>query len=128
MYITFLDSYDLLDPNYLECQLEFIKDYGLRISTGYRRKALHKCTDFLAHDYVDYKTLLKGNHLSCLTTMYDREVIREVYFPDSVLSKQELGQFRTDQPKFVYLDKMHEFSFYRKKFYGTSAATALVLL
>ncbi len=40
-YITFLDSDDLLDPNYLEKQLEFIKEHGSLISSGYRRKAKH---------------------------------------------------------------------------------------
>ena len=38
-WIAFLDSDDLLDPNYLECQLEFIKEHGPLISAGYRRKA-----------------------------------------------------------------------------------------
>lgn len=54
-YITFLDSDDLLDPNYLECQLEFMKEHGPLISAGYRRKAKHTCTDFFVPDKVDYK-------------------------------------------------------------------------
>lgn len=60
-YITFLDSDDLLDPNYLECQLEFIKKHGPLISAGYRRKAKHTCTNFFVPDEVDYKKALKGN-------------------------------------------------------------------
>ena len=64
-YITFLDSDDELDSNYLECQLEFIKDNGPLISAGYRRKAKHTCTDFFVPDEVDYKKALKGNPLSC---------------------------------------------------------------
>lgn len=83
-YITFLDSDDLLDPNYLECQLEFIKEHGPLISAGYRRKAKHTCTDFFVPDEVDYKKALKGNPLSCLTTMYDRNVIGEVFFPEDI--------------------------------------------
>ena len=83
-YITFLDSDDLLDPNYLEYQLEFIKEHGPLISAGYRRKAKHTCTDFLVPDEVDYKKALKGNPLSCLTTMYDRSVIGEVFFPEDI--------------------------------------------
>lgn len=83
-YITFLDSDDVLDPNYLECQLEFMKEHGPLISAGYRRKAKHTCTDFLVPDEVDYKKALKGNPLSCLTTMYDREVIGEVFFPEDI--------------------------------------------
>ena len=83
-YITFLDSDDELDPNYLECQLEFIKEHGPLISAGYRRKAKHTCTDFFVPDEVDYKKALKGNPLSCLTTMYDRDVIGEVFFPENI--------------------------------------------
>lgn len=83
-YITFLDSDDLLDSNYLECQLEFIKEYGPLISAGYRRKAEHSCTDFLVPNEVDYKLDLRGNPLSCLTTMYDKEIIGERYFPEDL--------------------------------------------
>lgn len=83
-YITFLDSDDLLDSNYLECQLEFIKEHGPLISAGYRRKAKHTCTGFFVPSEVDYKTALKGNPLSCLTTMYDRNIIGEVFFPEDI--------------------------------------------
>lgn len=83
-YITFLDSDDLLDPDYLEKQLEFIKEHGSLISSGYRRKAKHTCTDFLVPEIVDYKTTLRGNPLSCLTTMYDREVIGDAFFPEDI--------------------------------------------
>lgn len=54
-YITFLDSDDLLDPNYLECQLEFIKNNGPLISVGYRRQAEHTSTDFFVHEVTGYK-------------------------------------------------------------------------
>ena len=82
-YITFLDSDDLLDPNYLECQLDFIKDNGPLISAGYRRQAEHTCTDFYVPEETDYKKALKGNPLSCLTTMYDRSVIGDLYFDET---------------------------------------------
>ena len=83
-YITFLDSDDELDTNYLEYQLEFMKEHGPLISAGYRRKAKHTCTDFFVPADVDYKKALKGNPLSCLTTMYDRSVIGEVFFPEDI--------------------------------------------
>ena len=82
-YITFLDSDDLLDPNYLECQLDFIKNNGPLISSGYRRKAERTCSDFYVPDETDYKKALRGNPLSCLTTMYDRESIGNVYFDET---------------------------------------------
>lgn len=79
-----MDSDDLLDPDYLEKQLEFIKEHGPLISSGYRRKAKHTCTDFLVPETVDYKTALRGNPLSCLTTMYDRKIIGDVFFPEDI--------------------------------------------
>ena len=82
-YITFLDSDDLLDPNYLECQLEFIKDNGPLISAGYRRQAEHTCTDFYVPEETDYKKALRGNPLSCLTTMYNKSVIGDLYFDET---------------------------------------------
>lgn len=87
-YITFLDSDDLLDSNYLECQLEFMKEHGPLISAGYRRKAEHTCTDFFVPEETDYKKALKGNPLSCLTTMYDREVVGDVFF-DEIYDRHE---------------------------------------
>lgn len=83
-YITFLDSDDLLDENYLENQLSFIKDNGPLISAGYRRQAKRSCTDFFVPDEVDYRKALKSNPLSCLTTMYDREAIGDVLFPEDI--------------------------------------------
>ena len=83
-YISFLDSDDLLDNNYLEEQVAFIQDNGPVISAGYRRKAKNSCTDFYVPDVVDYKKALKGNDLSCLTTMYDKEALGEVFFPENI--------------------------------------------
>ena len=82
-YITFLDSDDLLDPNYLESQVNFINDNGPLISAGYRRQAEHTCTDFYVPEETNYKKALKGNPLSCLTTMYDRSVIGDLYFDET---------------------------------------------
>ena len=88
-YVTFLDSDDLLDSNYLECQLEFIKDNGPLISAGYRRHAEHTCTDFYVPDETDYKKALRGNPLSCLTTMYDRSVIGDLYFDETYIRHED---------------------------------------
>lgn len=83
-HITFLDADDLLDPNYLEEQVKFIKENGPIISCGYRRKAETTTTDFYVPKENTYKSILKGCPLSCLTTMYDREVIGDVFFPENM--------------------------------------------
>lgn len=82
-YITFLDSDDVIDKNYLESQLSFIQKHGPLITASYRRQTENSCTNFIVPKVTDYKRALKGNPLSCLTTMYDRDVIGELYFDES---------------------------------------------
>lgn len=88
-YITFLDSDDLLDPNYLEVQVKFIKDNGPIITAGYRRMAETTNTNFIPRESISYKQLLTGNDCSCLTTMYDKEVVGELYFPEDLLRHED---------------------------------------
>lgn len=83
-YITFLDSDDILDSDYLEKQICFIRIHGPLVTASYRRQTEQSCTDFCVPKIVDYKTALKGNPLSCLTTMYDRTVIGDVFFPEDI--------------------------------------------
>ena len=40
-------------------------------------------SDFYVPDETDYKKALKGNPLSCLTTMYDRSVVGVLYFDET---------------------------------------------
>lgn len=88
-YITFLDSDDILDNDYLELQIKFMEENGPLISASYRRKAEHTCTDFIIPKLTDYKTALKGNPLSCLTTMYDKSVIGEIYFRENIKKAED---------------------------------------
>lgn len=84
-YITFLDADDLLDINYLESQLMFIKDTNAAVvSSAYRRMAKTTTTDFYVPESVDYKLLLKGNPISCLSTIYDKQKVGERYFPEDL--------------------------------------------
>ena len=87
-YVTFLDSDDLLDPTYLEKQLAFIQDHGPIISSAYRRKTEETCTVFCPPAKTTYESILKGNPLSCLSTMYDRDVFADDRFPEN-LSRHE---------------------------------------
>ena len=83
-YITFLDSDDLLDSDYLEEQIKFIKENGPLVSAGYRRKTEKTCTDFFVPEKNTYESVLAGCPLSCLTTMYDRKTIGDVFFPEDL--------------------------------------------
>ena len=88
-YITFLDSDDLFDPNYLEEQVKFIKDNGPIITAGYRRMASETTTSFIPRKEISYKELLTGNDCSCLTTMYDKEVLGDIYFLERLLRHED---------------------------------------
>ncbi|NLV28922.1 MAG: glycosyltransferase family 2 protein [Erysipelotrichaceae bacterium] len=88
-YVTFLDSDDTIDRNYLESQINFIVDNGPVITAGYRRDKGGNITDFMPRDVINYKMTLKGNDMSCLTTMYDRTVIGEVRFRENLVRDED---------------------------------------
>ena len=80
-----MDADDLLDKNYLDSQLKFIDETNAAVvSAAYRRMAKNSITDFYVPEYVDYKLLLKGNPISCLSTMYNKEIVGERYFPEDL--------------------------------------------
>lgn len=54
--------------------------FMLRKHSPNRKEAEYTCTDFYVPDETDYKKALRGNPLSCLTTMYDRSVLGDLYF------------------------------------------------
>lgn len=90
-YITFLDGDDLLDSNYLESQLAFIKDNGPLITASYRRLAPNSSSEFIVPDSANYKQTLKGCALSCLTTMFDKEVIGERFFLENMRKNEDFA-------------------------------------
>lgn len=83
-YIVFLDSDDQWDPDFLEKQVSFLEHNGPIVTASYRRQAKNSCTDFVVPERIDYKKLLGGGDLSCLTTMYDASIIGERLFPENM--------------------------------------------
>ena len=75
-YIAFLDSDDIWDKEKLEKQINFMKEKDCAISfTSYElideeNKRLNKIVRVVPS--IDYKTLLKGNILGCLTVIIDK--------------------------------------------------------
>lgn len=88
-YISFLDADDLLDDSYIENQLDFMKLNGPIVSSGYRRKTEKSCTVFIPSQIITYKKELCGNDLSCLTTMFDKSIVGERYFPEDLLKRED---------------------------------------
>lgn len=88
-YISFLDSDDILDYGYLTSQVSFIENNGPIITAAYNRKTNKSITPFFPRNNITYYDLLKGNDLSCLTTMYDRHIIGDCFFPEDMLKNED---------------------------------------
>lgn len=84
-YIAFLDSDDIWHPEKLSRQLAFMqKNHYAFTYTWYRQFAgdiSHLGNLVKTKPCVDYKELLKGNDIGCLTVMIDRAQIPNLHMP-----------------------------------------------
>lgn len=90
-YITFLDSDDYWQPNFLEKMLKFMKENKAELAySGYARcneNLVPVLKDFEADKEVNFNNLLKTCRLSLLSSMYDSQRVGKFFFP--VGSKRE---------------------------------------
>lgn len=82
-YVSFLDADDMYDPNFLEKQLEFIKDHGPFVCSAYRRLANGELTDFVPPATMTHDSIMGGNPIGTLTAMFDRRVYPDARFPEN---------------------------------------------
>ena len=82
-YLAFLDSDDLWIFEKLECQINFMKKKKVGFScTQYRQFTdyIGNCSSLIdVKEKIDYKELLKGNVIGCLTVMIDRKYISQIF-------------------------------------------------
>lgn len=80
-FVAFLDSDDQYDPTYLESQLDLLISNNADIAVAsYRRKAAQSTTDFIVPDVIDFKSILKGNPMAPLGTLYRFSKFRDLRF------------------------------------------------
>lgn len=83
-YIAFLDSDDIWLPNKLEEQLPLFKDKNTAIVFSNYEKITEKGERnqrfIMAPNETNYKHLLFGNVIGCLTAVYDTEKVGKIYF------------------------------------------------
>lgn len=85
-YLAFLDSDDLWLPNKLERQLEYMERSKVGFSFSEYRQMDESGIKYgrliEVPNKVDYRSLLKGNVIGCLTVIIDSELIGPIRFPE----------------------------------------------
>ena len=86
-YIAFLDADDIWDPNFLQESLNIRiknkKPIAITHSSYFKFKVINKkIYSFFINPplKIDYKNILKKNHMPLLTVLIDRKIIKELYF------------------------------------------------
>ena len=80
-FVAFLDSDDQYDPTYLESQLDLLVSNNADIAVAsYRRKAAQSTTDFIVPDLINFKSILKGNPMAPLGTLYRFSKFKDLRF------------------------------------------------
>lgn len=93
-YICFLDADDLWDPDFLAQQFAFLQSHDAALVFGsFRRidvQGQEILRPYIVPKRVGYTDLLKTCSISCLTALWDRDKVGEVYF------REELHSMRDD--------------------------------
>ena len=83
-YITFLDSDDIYYPDYLANAVESIRNYScpafFHLAYEFKSAKSNKSIRKYMVENDDIKSLIKGNHLSCLGIFIDRKVTERFRF------------------------------------------------
>lgn len=94
-YIAFLDSDDLWDLEFLEKQIKFMSDKKCGFICCSYRRTTGKSTDiYYVNPIIRYKDMLKSNPISCLTAIYDLEIVGEkIFMPANSYRREDFACF-----------------------------------
>ncbi len=89
-YIALLDSDDVWDAEFLQSQLELMKQKDAVLVYGSYRRINEKGEEILrpliATEKTDYKDMTWLNRVGCLTGVYDTQKFGKIYFDESLKS------------------------------------------
>mgnify|MGYP005988598831 CR=1 FL=1 len=105
-YLTFIDSDDIWDNNFLEKSLAFMKKSRYEfVFSSYRRsdENLNKLhDDYIVPSKVNYSDLLKSNRISCLTAFIDISKIGKMYMDETYTSHEDYSLWLNISKKIGY--------------------------
>lgn len=91
-YITFIDADDLWNKEFLEKQINFMKENNCPfVFSSYLRKSDKTSSIFVVPEKVTYKNILKTCSISCLTSIYDASILGVELMREDLRKREDMA-------------------------------------
>lgn len=116
-YITFIDSDDLWNKNFLSTSINFLesKKYDF-VFSGYKRYVMDTkkyLSDFIPRNQVTQNSILRGSDISCLTAVLKREFLDQSTLFGDIPSRNDLVFFYSITKKTIAMPISEVLATYR---------------